>query len=128
MQGLLERRRRYQQAHAEVGGLVSPPVRAPEGVTPTETMVFQGDTLTNQRFQVDTSLIQLTQEDRHRRAIRFRNVGTTTLYLGGSGMSSDSSVVRLLPNDIWVDEIAAGAAWYAVSSAAGGLLAMEKVT
>ena len=53
--------------------------------------------------------------------LMFQNAGTTTIYLGGAGVTADSPI-QLAPGDYFEEVEAAAAQWYALSSAAGGLL------
>lgn len=55
--------------------------------------------------------------------IVFRNTGATTIYLGGPDVSANSPI-SLASGATWVEDAAAAATWYAISSAAGGTLAV----
>ena len=45
------------------------------------------------------------------------NVGD--IYLGGSGVTTVNSAIKLAAGESWIEERAAGAAWYGIASAAG---------
>lgn len=95
-----------------------------------EILVTQETTaaeIVNSRVGVGVALVSVAERDKARRGLRFRNAGNTILYLGGSGVTSDTAVVKLESGDIWEETLAAAAAWWAVSSAAGGALALEAV-
>lgn len=126
MSELIQRRQQYQRNRPPVADRVARPVAPPAGVLPTLTIEHPADQLKNHRADVGTALVRLTDPDTTRRGIRFRNTGATTLYLGGSGVTADTAVVQLLAGDIWEETLAAAASWWAVSSAAGGTLAMEE--
>lgn len=44
------------------------------------------------------------------------------IYLGGSGVTTVNSAIKLAAGESWIEERAAGAAWYAIASAAGQTL------
>lgn len=45
-----------------------------------------------------------------------------TIYLGPSGITSANGPIALQPGDMWVEEIAASAAWYAIATVAAQTL------
>jgi len=52
--------------------------------------------------------------------LRIRNGhSTAVLAIGGPGVTLANGAINLLPGDIWQEDDAAGAAWYAVSDTAG---------
>lgn len=81
----------------------------------------------DRRENVSTSLGQIASQDNTRRGIRFRNAGNTVLYIGGPGVTADTAVIRIDPGYIWEELLAAAASWYAVSSAAGGVVTVQEV-
>lgn len=127
MPDLLTRRQLYKTRRPPMAEQVVPPVAVIPGIAPTATIEQPADELANSRKVIGTGLEQITQRDKTRRGIRFRNAGSTTLSLGGSGVTADTAVVQLAGGDIWEESMAAAAAWWAVSSAAGGALAIEEV-
>lgn len=127
MSELLTRRQHYQRHRPPVAQTVTRPVAPVPGIMPTAVIVTPADQLKNARAEVGTTLVRITDTDGTRRGIRFRNTGATTVYLGGSGVTSETAVVQLLPSDIWEETLAAGSSWWAVSSANGGTLAFEEV-
>jgi hypothetical protein len=60
--------------------------------------------------------------------VRFRNADATArIALGGAGVSLNSAVLVLEPGDVWAEEEAGAAAWYAVADKAGATLAVMGV-
>lgn len=81
----------------------------------------------DRREIVGTDLAMIARQDNTRRGIRFRNVGSTVIYVGGPGVTADTAVIRIDPGYIWEESLAAAATWYAVSSAAGGVMTVQEV-
>jgi hypothetical protein len=71
---------------------------------------------------VGVSVTQVVPGEASRRALRFRNAGTREIVLGGVNVTFGGGPLRLAPGDIWVEKVAAAAAWYAVSDQEGQLL------
>lgn len=70
-------------------------------------------------YTVGTAAVQVNAGQSGVRQIVITNIGTTTIYLGGSGVSANSPIA-LAAGARYVDANAAQANWYALSSAAGG--------
>ncbi|HBF50955.1 MAG TPA: hypothetical protein DDX04_12120 [Massilia sp.] len=71
--------------------------------------------------------VQVLAASTIQRAI-FRNASeTATVALGGSSVTLENAAIVLLPGDSWVEEDAAGAAWYATSSDAGATVCVMGV-
>jgi hypothetical protein len=52
--------------------------------------------------------------------LRIRNGhATAVVALGGAGVTLANAAIQLLPGDVWLEDDAAGAAWYAISDTAG---------
>lgn len=126
MSEFLNRRDHYQRNRPPLAQTVTRPVAPVPGVPPTAIIVTPADQLKNARADVGTALVRITDTDGTRRGIRFRNTGATTVYLGGSGVTAQTAIVQLGPGDLWEESLAAAASWWAVSSAAGGTLAIEE--
>lgn len=43
---------------------------------------------------------------------------TAVVYIGGAGVTTANGAIKLGPGDTWIEEDAAGAAWYAISDTA----------
>ena len=57
--------------------------------------------------------------DATQRILRIRNAhATATLYIGGPAVTTTQAAIVLKPGDLWIEEEAAGAAWWAVSDTA----------
>lgn len=127
MSEFIKRRQYHQQHRPPVADTVTRQVAPPPGIAPTSTIEQPASQLKNDRVTVDTGLVKITDVDSTRRGLRFRNTGVTTISMGGSGVTADTAVVQLLPGDIWEETLAGAASWWAVSTAAGGMLAYEEV-
>jgi len=80
---------------------------------------------------VNAAAVSIVSANASRRVVYFRNAsaGGQTIYLsGGSGVTAGNAAIALAPGQVWADEVAAGAAWYAIASAAGGSLAYSEAT
>lgn len=73
------------------------------------------------QVDVGTAAVVALPANGNAKMIVFLNAGGTTIYLGGSGVSNISPVV-LAAGASWIEDRAAAAEWWALSSAAGGLL------
>lgn len=58
--------------------------------------------------------------DPSQKRLRIRNGGATLIAIGGVGVTLTNAAVRLAPGDVWLEDDAPGATWYAVSDTAGG--------
>lgn len=68
---------------------------------------------------INTGAAQALVSDPTQRMLRFRNGhATAKLYLGGLGVTIANAVIVLGPGDMWIEDEAAGAAWYAISDTA----------
>jgi hypothetical protein len=69
---------------------------------------------------IGTGAAQLLISDATFRRLRVRNAhATAVVALGGSAVTLANAAIVLQPGDIWAEDDAAGAAWYAVSDTAG---------
>jgi hypothetical protein len=69
---------------------------------------------------INTGAAQLLVNDATLRRLRVRNAHATALvFLGGAGVTPANAAILLQPGDIWVEDDAAGASWYAVSDTNG---------
>lgn len=58
--------------------------------------------------------------DPSQKRLRIRNGHTTAkLALGGPGVTLENSAVQILPGEVWVEDDAPGATWYAISDTIG---------
>jgi hypothetical protein len=63
---------------------------------------------------------QLLINDPTFKRLRIRNASSMAVVsLGGAAMTAANAAIILLPGDSWIEDDAAGAAWYAVSDTAG---------
>jgi hypothetical protein len=60
--------------------------------------------------------VQLAAADANRRALRFANIGTDPVTLGGSGITWAKRVIVLNPGDVWVEDRAGNLAWYGITN------------
>jgi len=66
--------------------------------------------------------------DATQKRLRFRNThATASIALGGPGVTLANAAVVLNPGDVWTEDDAPGANWYAISDTAGATLAMMGV-
>lgn len=64
---------------------------------------------------VATALIS----DATQKRLRFRNAhASAVVALGGAGVTLGNAAVQLQPGDVWIEDEAAGASWYAISDTA----------
>jgi hypothetical protein len=63
------------------------------------------------------------------RRLRVRNShATAILVLGGAGVTLTNSPIRLLPGDVFIEEDAAGASWWAITDTPGATVQIQGVT
>ncbi|WP_293762595.1 hypothetical protein [uncultured Aquitalea sp.] len=60
-------------------------------------------------------------------AFRVLNSGSTNIALGGPGITYASAVIVLAAGEVWQEETAPGAAWSAISDAAGGVIKVQEL-
>lgn len=60
-------------------------------------------------------------------AFRVLNSGATNIAIGGPGVTYATAVIVLAAGDVWQEETAPGAAWVAISDAAGGVLKVQEL-
>lgn len=68
---------------------------------------------------VGTAAVQLVAADSTRTGVRIFNNGSAEIYIGGAGITTANGAVKVPPTGIWNEDNVAGAALYAISSAAG---------
>lgn len=69
---------------------------------------------------INTGAAQALVSDATQQILRIRNGhATATLYIGATGVTTVNAAIVLAPGDLWIEEEAAGAAWYATSDTAG---------
>lgn len=127
MNEFLHRRRRQVVERRPLAEQVSPPVTPPPAVPPVAVQERPATQISNRRENVGTALVHVTSQDPTRRGLRFRNSGTTTIYLGGSGVTNETACIRILAGYLWEETLAAGAQWWALSDAVGGVLNVEEI-
>jgi hypothetical protein len=76
---------------------------------------------------VGTTAVQVATMDATRQHLRFLNRGTAPIALGPSGVTMTNTPLLLNPGDYYDEGDAAGAAWWAISSAAGQTLSIMEV-
>ncbi|MES2163353.1 MAG: hypothetical protein V4476_19540 [Pseudomonadota bacterium] len=75
---------------------------------------------------INTGAAQALVSDATQRVMRFRNGhATATLYLGGPGVTAANAAVVLAPGDLFIEEEAAGAAWFATSDTNGANVQLQ---
>lgn len=68
---------------------------------------------------INTGAAQLLISDATYRRLRIRNASLTqTVAIGGAAVTMASGAIILLPGDTWIEDDAAGVAWYATSDIA----------
>lgn len=60
--------------------------------------------------------IAVAAADSSRRALHLMNRGTAVVYLGGAGVTAANAAIELQPGEEWREEVAAAAAWYAITA------------
>lgn len=74
---------------------------------------------------INTGAAQALVSDPTQAILRIRNThASANLYLGAAGVTSATAAVVLGPGDLWNEEEAAGAAWYATSDTNGCTVAI----
>lgn len=76
---------------------------------------------------VGTIADKVIDENLSRVEIRFKNDSDAAIYLGGSGVSKVNSPIKLEPGQMWIEDAAAAARWYAVADGAGKALKIQAV-
>lgn len=76
---------------------------------------------------VGTAEVAITNQNPGRAGLRFWNTGATNLYIGGPGLVVADAALKLAPNESWDEACAPGAAWVAISDAAGGKLKIQEL-
>ena len=75
---------------------------------------------------IGTGTAQALVSDPTQRILRIRNASTSAiLYIGGADLTITNAVIALNPGDMWIEEEAAGAAWYAISDTAGTIVKIQ---
>lgn len=127
MTEFLHRRRRMVAERRPLAEQVTKPAAPEPKQIPLAVQERPAFQIGNRRVNVGTALVQVTSQDTSCRGLRFRNWGTTTIYLGGSGVTNETACHRLLNGDFWEETLAAGAQWWALSDVAGGVLCVEEI-
>ena len=66
------------------------------------------------------SLSQIAPSDASLRKLRVRNRhATAILAIGGAGVTLANAAIQLQPGEVWLEDDAASAGWYAVSDTDG---------
>lgn len=74
----------------------------------------------NAAVVVNTGAAQMVLAQPTYRRVRFKNAhATAKIALGGAGVTMAKAAIILEPGDVWVEDDAAGATWYAVSDTNG---------
>lgn len=104
------------------------PVRTPAGeplevsfagtVEPVFGQLILPDTVTNSApVAVAAVAGAVVAASATRRGLRLRNVGDNPVAMGGAGVTYANAVVLIQPGEIWNENEAPGAAWYAICDA-----------
>ena len=87
----------------------------------------QAGTLTEHGgFAITASLAAVLPALAGRKLARFANTGAVPVALGGAALSFAGAVIVLQPGDMWSDNDAAPAAWYAVTATGAGALTIQE--
>lgn len=62
-----------------------------------------------------------------RKTARFYNGGAVDVYLGGAGVTTANGALKIPAGSAWVEDNAAGAAWYGISGTAGQSVRIQEV-
>lgn len=66
--------------------------------------------------------------DATQKRLRIRNShATAVIGIGGAGVTMANAAIQLQPGDIWMEEDAAGAAWYAISDTAATTVQLQGI-
>jgi hypothetical protein len=63
--------------------------------------------------------VQIVAADANRRALRFANLGTDAVALGGVGITWAKRVIVINPGDVWIEDRAGNLAWFGITDAGG---------
>lgn len=61
--------------------------------------------------------VQVASSDRRRRVLRFKNIGTQTVWLGGNAVTDTNSLLPVEPGKIYTERDVPTAAWWAYVAA-----------
>lgn len=90
--------------------------------------IEQADTISDlASVAVGVAATALVAADATRKALRFTNAGASDIYIGGAGVTVASGAVKIGPGQTWIEDQAAPAAWYGVSSAAAQTLKIQEL-
>jgi hypothetical protein len=66
--------------------------------------------------------------DATQKRLRIRNShATAMLGVGGAGVTLANAAIQISPGDVWIEDDAPGAAWYAVSDTAGTVVQIQGI-
>lgn len=94
--------------------------------SPAVTRAAKLATVSTGTQAVGTTAVQLNADVDLKKIIVRNNHATAQIGIGLAGVTLASAPILLQPNDVWIEDRAAGAAWYAISDLAGGSIAFTK--
>lgn len=106
-----------------ISNTIDNPVPVKVGNDDDEAVVVRQQSLTtivdHTAATINTGPAQLLVSDPTFRSLRVRNASqSAVVVIGGPAVSLASATIELQPGDVWVEEHAPGAAWYATSDTA----------
>lgn len=91
------------------------------------SVIMASTIVDNAPVTVGVAATALTVADSTRKGLRIYNGGTADVYLGGSGVTTANSAIKLAAGTLWVESEAAPSAWYAISGTAGQSVRVQEV-
>lgn len=82
----------------------------------------------NAPVSVETVATLLIPTSGTRRAARFFNAGTSTVFLGGNAVTTANAAIRIEPGQLWIEDDAPQAAWYGISVTAGQSIRVQELS
>ena len=76
---------------------------------------------------VGTSATQLLPALTTRKACRFTNAGSVTVYIGGASVLTTTGAIALTPGQSWYEDNGAAAAWYGISGSAAQSVRIQEI-
>ena len=63
----------------------------------------------------------------NRASLRLFNASAANIWIGGAGLNLTDAAIKLASGELWIEEVAAGAAWVAIADAAGAQLKIQEI-
>lgn len=76
---------------------------------------------------IGTAATAIVAADATRKGLRFTNAGTADIYLGGVNVTTAAGAIKISVGQTWIENEAAPAAWYGISSIAAQALKIQEL-